>query len=335
MTVLEEYQRLEAEGVWRAAPDDQRLDVIVTIGEATITVNTPQGQALTHWSLPAMRCLNPGKVPAVYCPGADATETLEIFDPEMNDAINRVLSAIEKMPGKKSWIRRLYFVGLVSVMALGLSFWLPNAIANYTARLIPFELQKKISDDLLEETSRLAGSPCHSVGGDQALAALGERLFPGNEPKLVVLPSTLKGTAKLPDGTFLISHMLVEDFETPDVLAGFLLLEENRSIQKDPFAQLLQASPFRASLAVLSTGNLREKDTQRMAEWLMVRQTGSFRQSDVIEALQDRHIATAPFGRAFDFSGETTNELILASTPNAVPALGAENWSALQSICAD
>ena len=54
MTVLAEYQRLEAEGVWRADEDAQRRDVIVSIGEATLTLTDLNEVALTHWSLPAI-----------------------------------------------------------------------------------------------------------------------------------------------------------------------------------------------------------------------------------------------------------------------------------------
>ncbi len=65
MTVLAKYQRLEAQGIWRAEPEAQRRDVIVSIGKATITISAANGTALTHWSLPAMHRLNPNELPAV------------------------------------------------------------------------------------------------------------------------------------------------------------------------------------------------------------------------------------------------------------------------------
>ena len=62
MTVLAKYQRLEAEGIWRADPEAQRQDVIVAIGEATLTISAANGTALAHWSLPAIERLNPGEL---------------------------------------------------------------------------------------------------------------------------------------------------------------------------------------------------------------------------------------------------------------------------------
>ncbi len=100
MTVLAEYQRLESEGLWRATREAQLRDVIVSIGEATLTIAVPNGTALTHWSLPAIVRQNPGETPAVYSPGRDLSETLEIGDPEMVEAIERVLSAIGRRPGE-------------------------------------------------------------------------------------------------------------------------------------------------------------------------------------------------------------------------------------------
>ena len=48
MTVLAKYQRLEAEGLWRPDPAAQRRDVIVSIGDATLTIATGNGSVLSH-----------------------------------------------------------------------------------------------------------------------------------------------------------------------------------------------------------------------------------------------------------------------------------------------
>jgi hypothetical protein len=76
MTVLEQYKRLEATGLWREAPDAQRREVIVSLGDATLMISTFSEIALTHWSLPAVARLNPGRQPALYAPGAEAEERL-------------------------------------------------------------------------------------------------------------------------------------------------------------------------------------------------------------------------------------------------------------------
>ena len=54
MTALSAYDRLEATGLWRASPDDQRREVVVSIGEATLTITDLNDTALAHWSIPAV-----------------------------------------------------------------------------------------------------------------------------------------------------------------------------------------------------------------------------------------------------------------------------------------
>ena len=66
MTALEKYARLEGSGVWRAGPDEQRRDVVVSLGDSSLIIaDTKSGQALSHWSLPAVVRMNKGTRPAV------------------------------------------------------------------------------------------------------------------------------------------------------------------------------------------------------------------------------------------------------------------------------
>lgn len=334
VTVLAEYQRLEAEGIWRASPDEQRRDVIVAIGKATLTITAPNGTALTHWSLPAVVRANPGEHPAVFGPGAEATETLELQDDEMVQAIEKVLSALQRRSIGKGWLGRGARLLILAGALAGLAFWLPGALTTYTAGLVPTVAQEQIGDRLLVETERVAGAPCAAPAGLRALDRLSVRLFPNGEARLVILPATLKTTAHVPGGTILLSHTLVEDHESPDVVAAYALAEHLRAETGDTLGTLLQASPFRASLALFSTGRLRDIDLQRMAEWLVVKPPKFVPDTALIDALTARGIASAPYGYAIDISGETTAPLIAASAA-AEPVLGDTDWIALQAICSE
>ncbi len=79
------YERLECLGLWRSAPNLQRIEVIVTFGKSTLVFLDSNDNPLGHWSLGATRRLNPHKMPAMFSPeavGVDATagETLQIDD---------------------------------------------------------------------------------------------------------------------------------------------------------------------------------------------------------------------------------------------------------------
>src|SRR6056297_3625758 len=83
MTALKQFARLEAPGIWRAEPEAQRRDVVVAFGDATLVISDQAGRALSHWSLAAVARINPGDLPALYTPSADALEVLEIEDDSM------------------------------------------------------------------------------------------------------------------------------------------------------------------------------------------------------------------------------------------------------------
>ena len=92
MTALEKYDRIEASALWRAGEDAQRREVIVAIGDASLTISDMQDRPLAHWSLPAVERANPGERPAIYHPDGDPGEVLEIPGEEA-----QMIEAIEKL----------------------------------------------------------------------------------------------------------------------------------------------------------------------------------------------------------------------------------------------
>jgi hypothetical protein len=105
MTALDEYERLEATALWRAHPDDQRREVLVTLGDATLTIAEFSGLVVAHWSIAALRRGPDRDGAAVYHPDGDPGETLELAPGEaaMIDALDRLLRAIDRRrphPGK-------------------------------------------------------------------------------------------------------------------------------------------------------------------------------------------------------------------------------------------
>jgi hypothetical protein len=131
MTALKDFDRLEATGLWRASPEDQRREVIVSLGDATLTMSDMNNQALAHWSLAAVQRANGSDIPAIYHPDGDPGETLELPEDEaqMIEGIDYLLRVIERRrphPGKLRWFLG---VGLAAALAAGAVFWLPGARA--------------------------------------------------------------------------------------------------------------------------------------------------------------------------------------------------------------
>ena len=113
MTALKEYDRLEATGLWRETPDTQRRDVLVSFGKATLIISDKSDAALAHWSLPAIERLNPGVRPALFCPGPDAVEELELSEPALIEAIEKVRKTVARARPRSGRLRGMIFIAII------------------------------------------------------------------------------------------------------------------------------------------------------------------------------------------------------------------------------
>ena len=336
VTVLAEYQRLEAEGVWRADEDAQRRDVIVSIGEATLTLTDLNEIALTHWSLPAIRRQNPGTRPAIYAPGNDASETLEIADGEMIDAVEKVLRAVRKQGRHPGRLRAMIYGGAAAACIVLGTFWLPDALASYISNIIPEATRASIGTQLSADIERLTGRHCEDPSGSLALDQLKSRLFPNEDVIVFVLPSALATTQHLPGGTILASHKLVEDFETAEVFAGYLIAENQRRKSADPFERLLQDAGLRAAFGLLTTGDLSIDVLRGHAETLVANEPRSLTAEELATAFATSEIKPDDYVKAAAPSEDVSAALIgVGATIPSAPLLTDSAWIALQQICED
>ncbi|MDG3043070.1 hypothetical protein [Roseicyclus marinus] len=336
MTVLEQYKRLEATGLWREAPDAQRREVIVSLGDATLMISTFSEIALTHWSLPAIARLNPGRQPALYAPGAEAEERLEIDDPDMIAAIETVRSAIDKRRPRPGRLRLWIGAGFGALL-LGLGvFWLPDALTRQTVALLPPASREAIGNRLLQEIGRLAGPICTNPRGSLALNRLARRTFGDVAPRVAVLPASIPDTLALPGGILVANAGLVEDHETPEVLAGYLLAEQTRRTTTDPVLTLLTEAGLGTTLRLLTTGEIDNDTLYAHAVTLLSRETGPVDETALLSRFANAGISTTPYAFARDISGETVLSLIEANpirTGRAEPLLPDADWITLQDIC--
>lgn len=333
MTALLDYDRLETVGVWRASETEQRRDVTVSLGSATVVIYDGAGRALAHWSLPAMLRQNPGKEPAVYAPGPDAPEELEIADPEMIDAIERIRSAIDKRRPRQGRLRfALMAAALVAVLAAGVA-WIPDALVRHATNVVPPVKRAELGARILDHVQRLSGSPCETHAGVAALTRLHSRLFPGREGRLVVLSSGAINTGHLPGGVILLSRRLVEDHDTPDVAAGYILAEALRAAKQDPIGAMLeQVGPANAA-RLLTTGDVPEAALALYAEHFMTQAPGPVDDEALLMAFREARVASTPYAFARDITGESTLSLIEADPGAATAVLPDSAWIGLQEIC--
>ncbi len=338
MTALKQYEKLESRGLWRDAAEAQRRDVVVNLGEASLILTDPKSDvALTHWSLPAVERLNPGEAPAVYAPGTDSAETLEIDDRDMIaalDTVHRAVVAAQPRPGR---LRGVIVGAALLGLAAGAVFWLPDALVAHTAGMLPPATRAALGDLVLGDLERLTGAPCTAAPGVAALSALGLRIFGSSDaPRLVVVREGVEGVLALPGGRMVIGEPLVAVPDGPDVLAGHLLAAALAGDTADPVLPLLGHAGTLATVRLLATGGLTAAEVAGYGEVLLAAPPVVVSDDALLRRFAAAGVAASPYALALDPSGEVTLPLIeadpFAATP-APPLLSDADWVALQDIC--
>lgn len=335
MTALSKYDRLEASALWRPNPDVQRREVIVSIGNATLVISDLKDTALAHWSLAAVERANPGQNPAIYHPDGDPDEQIEIAEAEaeMIEAIEKLRRAVagsRPKPGRLRWVGVLVSVSLVLAL---LVFWLPGALLDHSLRVVPQVKREAIGTALLQRLERVSGSPCADPAGNRALAQLASRLRTG---KLSVLPAMTQPSLHLPGGRIVLNRSLIEDYEEPDVVAGYIIVEATLNAQTDPLRSLLDYVGLRENFRLLTTGDVSPKSLDAYAEALMANPRPEPNEAALIAQFAQAALRSTPYAYARDVTGETTLSLIEGDPMNGKltqPLLGDSDWLRLQGLC--
>ena len=335
MTALTKYARLEATGLWRAGPEGQRREVIVSVGDATLVISDLKDQALTHWSLAAIARANPGARPAIFHPDGDPSETLEIAESEaeMIDAIEALRRVVERHRPRPGRLRLYGVLTSFLVVAAAAIFWLPGALQDHTLRVVPQVKRASIGDELLRQIERVSGVACANARGRVALTRLATRLSAG---PLTVLPAMNRASLHLPGRLIVLNKGLFEDYESPDVAGGYILSEMVRRDESDPLQDMLAFVGLRENFRLLTTGEISQSALQTYAEHLMAQPDQPAPVEPLLQQFAAESLHSTPYAQALDSTGETTLALIEGDPmagKDTAPLLNDADWLRLQNIC--
>ncbi len=336
VTALDAYLRLESTGLWRASPEAQRRDVYVFLGDASLVMTDKAEQPVAHWSLPAVTRLNSGATPALFIPGPDASETLEIDDPEMIAAIEKVQQAMDAAAPKPGRLRLWIALSVATSIAAGAVFWLPGALVTHAERVVPHTKRLEIGQQLQGHIMHLTGQACGPRNGAPELRVIARRLGGQQPAKLYIVPDLTRDSLSLPGGIVLLDRHLIEDHDSPSVLAGFALAELTESTTAPPLLNLLKNTSLRASLALLTTGNIDDDILRDYAGRVLRQMPVQPDPNALLSAFRAARVPSTPYATALDSSGEITLPLIQSDpfAAGTAPELLPDNsWVALQALC--
>lgn len=257
MTALTQYERLESGGLWRARPQDQRRDVVVSFGSATLVISDAADRPLAHWSLPAVARLNPGERPALFAPDADASETLEIEDALMIEAIETVRKSLltaQPVQGRLRWLASASL--MAAIVGLGV-FWVPGMLRQQTLSVVPDVKRSEMGATILGHLQAATGPACRSARGRAALQGLHRRLFgPGAEGQIVILPSGFGPATLLPGQIIVMDAGVLGLADDPLIPASVVLATAATGTVHDPLGDVLNAAGLGETVTLLTTGEL-------------------------------------------------------------------------------
>ncbi|MEZ5751430.1 MAG: hypothetical protein R3D60_05475 [Paracoccaceae bacterium] len=337
MTALERYTRLEGLALWRPSPGEQRRDVIVSLGDASLMIHDSRSEAiLGHWSLPAVRRVNKGRSPAVYSPdGAEDGEMIETEDAVLIEALETIQSALTPKPPMR-WLRYA-LLGTAAVAVVASVAILPDILVRQTATMVPPAMRGQIAREVLDG---MALSPtneriCAEPNARQAMATLRNRVL-GPEWRVVVVDGFEGFTATaLPGRMIVLSAALVESIPSAEGLAGWMLAQSLVHDQHDPLLDVLDYAGTGATLALLTTGAL---PSGTLDHYAALHFQGAPREPDptgIADALAARGIVAVDYASSLP---ENANAIIEILNRAAVPdrptrLLSDGEWLTIQGIC--
>jgi hypothetical protein len=338
MTALNKYQRLESAGLWRETADAQRREVVVNLGDASLVLTDPRSETpLGHWSLPAVVRLNPGALPAIYAPASDGTETLEIEDAEMIAALDTVHRAIEAARPRPGRLRGAVIGGLVLTLAGLAVFWMPGALIEHTARVLPPATRAQVGQLALADLVRVTGQACSATRGQAAMAQMVRRVLPGQEPPaVIVVRQGVPMALHLPGRQVVLNEVLLAGQDGPEVAAGHVIAERMRAEAADPVIPLLRHAGLIATFRLLTTGRLSDDAVQGYAEVLIATPPAPLPDDALLARFAQAGLSSAPYAWTVDPSGEAVAPLIERDPLRGLmpdPLLSDESWISLQDIC--
>ncbi|WP_022704364.1 hypothetical protein [Pseudorhodobacter ferrugineus] len=337
-TALSKYEKLECSGLWRENAQGQRREVIANLGTTSLILSDPKQEvALSHWSLPAVKRLNPNEMPALFAPDTADGETLEIDDPEMIVALETVHAAIRATRPHPGRLRNSFLgATALGILAIGV-FWLPDALEQHTASFLPRTTRQDIGRTALADLTRLTGQPCTAQGGKTALAKLSARLFgPEAGVELIVVRTGLARAQSLPGRMVVLPESLLAEQDGPELAAGFALSARIAAEVNDTMIPLLHHAGFMATFRLLTTGALPASAIAGYGDKLIDAPFSPPPDDLLLARFEAAGLATTPYATALDPSGASTANLI-ESDPfaNVVPPalLPDGDWVSLQDIC--
>ena len=327
--------------MWREAPDAQRREVVLSLGRTALLVKDLNDNVLAHWDLHAIDRLNPNQFPAIYSPGATESETIEITDPHMIDAID-VFHAISHKPMRRSRLRKRFaFACFAVIIATGAYFGmtlLPNALEDQAVLVTPQVRIQSIDNSLLSAISMVDGSECDSRISAVVLGTLTGAVALDTRIKVGFAEIGERQSVHLPGGMILLDRSLLGPDSDPELAASFILLEHAASRDRRQFRELIRFAGSWHTMAFLLGREFPARVLHEFAPKILA-QSPSLEGSEHLLALfSNAGLSSIPLAEAIGLESPLGEALSQAEETGAQgsgngPIVDMADWNLLREAC--
>ena len=264
------------------------------------------------------------------------SETLEIDDPDMILAIEKVQRALDAAAPKPGRLRVWIALGVTATIAAGAIFWLPGALMRQTLAVVPNAKRVEIGAIILAHVQTKTGAVCRDTTAQAAAGTLATRVFGAGTPlNIVVVPKLDQGALAMPGGLIILDAGLLQAADDPVAVAGFVLASHVALGNHDSLEPVLRQAGLATTFGLLTTGDIPRDVLQRHTEAVLDQPAPQADPADLRRAFAAANLPQRPYQVLADARSGTMPDLgrdPLDGQPSP-PVMTDSAWISLQNIC--
>lgn len=302
MTALDQYTRLESVGVWKENPSSTATEVLVSFGDSTLLLSDFNELPLAHWAMAAISVISNENGRTTYTPDVDGSETLEIDDKPMIEAIAQVSFATNTTRRKRlPFVRSVLSLVAFGIFVSGVIFG-PDVLRQQARGMANEAVAYRLGLRMLDTMDLRI---CSQARANSARDTIVSKVFPDSNATVIIIENLSNRSifpTVYPGNILILSETTLFAMQTPEQFGRTL---ENMVVSNEGgnvLERLFEKSTLSDTVSFLSTG-----------------------------VLPNELLSIA----AAEEINYTSQGYIDTEAPRSPPLLRDQDWVALQNICLD
>ena len=328
---LADFQLLECLGIWHQLPNDPGMEVVVKIDASALTLISKGNQVIVQWSCDAIRRRRQRGLPAIYSPDSEFAETLEVSDLTAISVLDDIIASFDEQLARSGLSLRgvAVFVAVLALIVVP-AVALFDRIAPHVAGLVSYRQQSEIGERVFAALADERGGECRSGKGMQSISVLERRIFPDERYRLRVVSDQAVRSLMLPGSIIVVGASVLEEFDGPEVVAGYALLELAAAGKSGPFDRFLSHAGIGVATYPALERGIDDRAMIDYARSLPAENPALVDDARRLEEFARAGFSSVPFGRVAGRAG------LVADEPGGglhEPLMTDSQWLWLRDIC--